>query len=216
MSDLPTVVCYGDSNTWGFDVATLDTGFDRFPLAVRWGGVLADELAGRAHVVVEGLAGRTAIWDDPFSPGRNGLPYFLPCLRSHSPVAIVVIMLGTNDLKAYFGLGAPEIAQGIGRLVEVTAGSGAGPDGGAPKVVIVAPVPLGDATTAAELWGFGAAHEKSRQLARHYQELARQTDSAFLDAGQFASTDPADGVHLDEGSHRRLGEALATLVSDLL
>jgi lysophospholipase L1-like esterase len=216
MPDLPTVVCYGDSNTWGFDVATLNTGFDRLPLDVRWPGVMAGELEGQANIVVEGLGGRTAIWEDPFSPGRNGLPYLLPCLRSHSPVTVVVIMLGTNDLKAYFHLGAPEIAGGVGRLVEVTAGSGSGPGGGAPKVLLVAPAPLGEATEASELWGLGAARETSTRLAGLYELLARHTGSAFLDAAAFARTDAADGVHLDVDSHDRLGRAVAAAVAQLL
>ena len=105
---MPVVVCYGDSNTYGYDAAT----GGRFPKAVRWPGVLAAELAGSAEVIEEGLNGRTTIWDDPYLEGRNGRTYLLPCLRSHAPVDVLVLMLGTNDLKTIFGRSAGEIAAG--------------------------------------------------------------------------------------------------------
>jgi len=210
--DLPTVVCYGDSNTHGFDPAT----GRRLPRDVRWPGVVARRLAGRAHVVEEGLNGRTTTWEDPFEPGRNGRAYLLPCLRSHAPVAVVVIMLGTNDLKAIHRLEPPQIAQGAGALVHVARESLAGPDGGPPAVLLVAPPPLGAATAAAELWGFGAARESSRRLAPLYREAAAQAGAAFLDAGALVTVDPADGVHLAAAAHGVLGAAIAGEVERLL
>jgi lysophospholipase L1-like esterase len=212
MADLPTVVCFGDSNTHGFDGAALD----RFPAGVRWPGVVARELAGRATIIEEGLGGRTTVWDDPFTAGRNGRTYLLPCLRSHAPVAVVVIMLGTNDLKAYYRLGPAEIASGAGSLVDLARESLSGPGGMPPAVLLVAPAPLGTLTTLAELWGYGAGREASMQLARFYRAAAAQSGAAFLDAGALVATDPADGVHLDADAHATLGRAIATEVERLL
>jgi lysophospholipase L1-like esterase len=211
-ADLPTVVCYGDSNTHGFDAATMG----RFPRDVRWPGVVARALAGRAHVVEEGLNGRTTTWDDPFEAGRNGRAYLRPCLRSHAPVAIVVVMLGTNDLKAIHRLDPAQVAQGAGSVVATARESLAGPGGTPPAVLLVAPPPLGEVTIAAELWGFGAAREASRRLAPLYREAAAQARAAFLDAGALVAVDPADGVHLDAAAHRALGDAIATEVGRLL
>jgi len=210
--DLPVVVCYGDSNTHGADGPT----GRRHPRDVRWPGVVARALAGRAQVVEEGLGGRTTIWDEPFSPGRDGRAYLLPCLQSHQPIAVLVIMLGTNDLKAIFRLGAPEIAAGAGSLVDLALASPTGPDGGPPAVLLVAPVPLGPLTIASELWGFGAARETSARLAPYYREVAAQTGAAFLDAGALVATDPSDGVHLDARAHGVLGAAIAGAVARLL
>jgi lysophospholipase L1-like esterase len=209
---MPTVVCYGDSNTHGADPVTLA----RFPRDVRWPGVLAAELIGVAEVIEEGLNGRTTLWNDPFMAGRNGKPYLLPCLRSHEPVDVLVLMLGTNDLKTIFGRQAHEIAAGVAALVEAAQVSGTGPDGGAPRVLVVAPPALGPVTERSEVWGFGAARETSRQLPRLYRAVAELRGAAYLDASALVEGDPADGVHLNPNAHGILGRALATVIRGLL
>lgn len=209
---MPVVVCYGDSNTHGYDVSTRG----RFSRDVRWPGVLAAELRGAADVIEEGLNGRTTIWDDPMLDGRNGRGYLLPCLRSHAPVDVIVIMLGTNDTKGFLRLGAPDIAQGAGALVDLTMLSGTGPAGDLPRVLLVAPPPLGELTAASEVWGFGDARAKSEQFERLYRTVAEQHGIEFLDAGPIAEIDPADGVHLTAAGHASLGRAIAEAVRKIL
>lgn len=203
-----TILCYGDSNTYGYMAGSAG----RFPREVRWPGAMHAELGSAFVVIEEGLPGRTTNWDDPFDVGRNGRPYLLPCLASHAPIDLVIIMLGTNDLKRYFNVSANEIALGVGALVEITVHSGCGPDGQAPAVLIVAPVPLGEATKRSELWGFGDAGKKSEELAGHYATLAEGWGCPMFDAGAVASVDPIDGAHLDAESHKALGAALAVEV----
>ncbi|MGA9596537.1 MAG: SGNH/GDSL hydrolase family protein [Acidimicrobiia bacterium] len=207
-----TVLCYGDSNTYGYVV---DSG-GRFPRDVRWPGVLQQALGSGFVVIEEGLPGRTSNWDDPFGAGLNGRSYLGPCLASHSPVDLVVIMLGTNDLKRYFRVKAPEIALGVGALVDIALSSGCGPAGQAPAVLIVAPPPLGKATRRSLLWGFGKARNESLHLAEHYTTLGELRDCPVFDAGTVASVDAADGVHLDAESHKRLGAALAAEIRRVL
>jgi lysophospholipase L1-like esterase len=207
-----TVVCYGDSNTHGADPVTMG----RLPRDVRWPGVLAAELAGLADVIEEGLNGRTTIWDDPFTDGRNGRPYLLPCIRSHAPVDALILMLGTNDLKTIFGRQANEIASGVGALVDMALTSGTGPGGGAPKVLVMAPPRLGPVTEKSEVWGFGAARAVSEQLPRLYRTVAEMRGVAFLDASILVGGDPADGMHLSPADHGILGRAVGAAVRDLL
>jgi lysophospholipase L1-like esterase len=209
---MAVVVCYGDSNTHGYDV---ETG-GRLARGVRWPGVLATGLAGSAEVVEEGLNGRTTIWDDPFLDGRNGRAYLLPCLRSHAPVDVVVIMLGTNDTKGIFGVTAPDIASGAGALADLALHSGTGPDGGPPRVLLVAPPVLGGLTAVSEVWGFGEARAKSLRFGELYRTVAELKGAAFLDAGPVAEVDPADGVHLTVGGHAALGRAITEAVRGLL
>ena len=108
------VLCYGDSNTYG----SVPGGGDRFPRDVRWPGVLAARLGDGWHVVEEGLGGRTTVFDDPILPDRNGKTYLLPCLLSHQPIDLVVVFLGTNDLKARFSASPADIAGGVAVLTE--------------------------------------------------------------------------------------------------
>jgi lysophospholipase L1-like esterase len=210
--DLPTIVCYGDSNTHGADPVTLG----RFSFAVRWPGVLAGELSGIARVVEEGLNGRTTIWDDPYAEGRNGRTYLLPCLRSHQPIDVLVLMLGTNDLKSIFGRQGHDIAAGAGSLADIALASGTGPAGRAPAVLLVAPPRLGEITVRSELWGFGAARHVAAELPRLYRTAAEHKGVGFLDAAALVGGDPADGVHLSASGHGVLGRAIAEAVRDLL
>ncbi len=209
---MPTIVCYGDSNTHGADPHTLD----RLAPDVRWTGILARELGVAARVVEEGLNGRTTVWDDPYVEGRNGRAYLLPCLRSHAPVDLLVVMLGTNDLKSIFARAPHEIAAGAGALVDIALASATGPADGAPRVLLVAPPRLGPATLRAELWGFGASRANAEQLSTLYQATAGFKGVDFLDAAALVAGDPADGVHLGAAAHDILGRAIGDLVRQIL
>lgn len=110
---MKTVVCFGDSNTWGY-VAGSDG--ERYPRAVRWPNRLQELLGPDWDVIAEGLSGRTATFERPDSEGRNGLPYLLPCLLSHAPVDAVVIFLGTNDVNF---MDDDRVARCIARLVDI-------------------------------------------------------------------------------------------------
>jgi lysophospholipase L1-like esterase len=203
-----TIVCFGDSNTHGAD----PSGAGRMSPDVRWPRVMARSLGDGYEVIEEGLNGRTACWDTPLAPGRNGLTYLVPCLLSHAPVDLLIIMLGTNDTKRIYGLGAPEIASGVGLLVDEARRSLSGPGDTPPVVLLVSPVPLGEVTASSELWGFGESIDKSKDLARLYAVVAEERNVAFFDAGSVAAVHPDDGVHLDAAACASLGAALAERV----
>ena len=125
---MKSILCYGDSNTWGcIPLPGLDPA-SRFPPATRWPGVLRRELGDGYWIVEAGLNGRTTVWDDPLEPHRNGRKLLLPTLLTHQPLDLVIIMLGTNDLKHRLNASAAEIAEGAGMLVDIVTGSGCGPD----------------------------------------------------------------------------------------
>jgi lysophospholipase L1-like esterase len=201
---MKTILCYGDSNTWGF---TPGSG-QRFAADVRWPGVMRAALGPDFHVVEEGLNARTTVLDDPTRVGRNGLPYLRPCLDSHAPLELVILMLGVNDLKHRFGLGPFDIAQNVAMLLTVIQ------QGVAPPVLLVAPPHVGPLPAGYFAEMFAGAEEKSRQLARHYRDVAEQNRCHFLDASEVATASPLDGIHLDAESHRRLGERMAQAVRD--
>ncbi len=201
------MLCFGDSNTWGADP---ETG-ERFAPDVRWPGVLRRALGEGYWVVEEGLNGRTTVRDDPIEGAhKNGRAYLTACLESHKPIDLVLIMLGTNDLKARFAASASDIAQGAASLAEMALRSGCGPGGGAPVVVLISPPALGRLTDMAEM--FEGAAEKSRRFLEHYRRFAEQYGCGFLDASEIIASSDVDGIHLEAGEHRKLGEAVADRV----
>lgn len=205
------MLCYGDSNTWGSDP---ETG-ERFAPGVRWPGVLRGTLGEGYWVIEEGLGGRTTVRDDPIEGAhKNGRAYLRACLESHKPIDLVTIMLGTNDLKARFAASASDIAQGAASLAEMALRSGCGPEGGAPVVVLISPPAPGRLTEMAEM--FEGAGEKARLFPAHYRRFAEQQGCDFLDASGIVASSDLDGIHLEAGEHRKLGEAVAEHVRSAL
>lgn len=210
---MKTVLCYGDSNTWGWDAVSLG----RHPRHVRWPGILQAALGAEFYVVEEGLNGRTTVFADPLEPYKNGRPYLLPCLESHHPLDLVVLMLGSNDLKMRFSATAYDIAAGASVLVEMIQKSPFGPNDGSPQVLLLAPPPVGDMSPEPHLDEmFTGAAAKAGQLAAWYQQMAKEAGCAFLDTSAFLVPSPADGLHLDAPEHKKLGLRVAEVVREML
>jgi lysophospholipase L1-like esterase len=208
---MKTILCYGDSNTWGYNGET-ET---RYPFEERWVTRMARELGDGYHVIAEGLNGRTTVWPDPIEGEyKSGKSYLLPCLESHHPIDLVVLMLGTNDLKHRFGLSAWDIARSIETLLELIGGTAFGPDGMPPPVMVVSPAPTCVKGTVFEEM-FDGADEKSLRLAQYYEEVAEVYGCAFLDAGQVIQSSKVDGIHLDASELPKLGHAMAQAVREV-
>jgi lysophospholipase L1-like esterase len=196
-----TVLCYGDSNTWGCEPGT----GARYPRDVRWPGRLQAALGDSWHVVEEGLGGRTATLDSPITPGKNGLEYLTPCLDSHAPLDAVVIFLGTNDMADRYSLSAMEIARCAGRLVYVVRHSEAGVDGAPPLPILACPPPLGDTQ-----WeeGYQSAPAKSAVLADRFRAVADELGCELVDLGESTRYSDVDGIHLDADGHAAVARAV--------
>ncbi|MFN8590903.1 MAG: SGNH/GDSL hydrolase family protein [Thermomicrobiales bacterium] len=207
---MKTVLCYGDSNTWGYDPATRG----RFVPDTRWTGVMAAALGPEYRVIEEGLNGRTTRWDDPMEPHRNGMTYLRPCIESHQPLDMIIVMLGTNDLKARFNLNASDIAQSAAAVADAARRFGLRPGFPPPVVLLVAPPAVTTLTEFDQM--FAGALEKSRQFSHYYRLAANWSALPFFDAGAVITSSDLDGIHFEAGEQRRLGEALAAEVQRLL
>jgi len=206
------VLCYGDSNTWGYSPHTTE----RYPSLVRWVGVLAGALGADYDVIPEGLNGRTTVWDDPLEggPNKNGAKYLAPCLESHMPLDLVVVMLGTNDLKHRFSLTAFDIAQGVGVLVDIIRGSCAGRHGAPPRILLVVPPPLVELGDFRDMFQGGL--EKSKEFCEQYRRVAEEKGCPLLDASEHVTSSLLDGVHWEPDGHKAFGLAVASRVRELL
>ena len=200
---MTVIVAFGDSNTWGSDPAT----GGRLPREQRWTTVMQNELGPGFEVIAEGLRGRTTVHDDPIEPYRSGAHALPPCLMSHAPLDLVILALGCNDLKKRFSLSAFDIAEGAARLILLTRAYGEGPDGRAPKILLIAPPPIARLTGYAEMFEGGA--EKSRLVGQRYREIASREGVAFLDAGAVIRCSDLDGIHYEADQHELLGRAAA-------
>jgi lysophospholipase L1-like esterase len=204
-----TIVCYGDSNTWGANPSSPD----RFDHDVRWTAVLARELGAGYRVVEEGLNGRTTVVDDINEPNRNGYKQLIPVLESQQPVDLVIIMLGTNDLKARHNRSAADIGQSVSLLANTARSTLFGPKESRPKVLILCPPPI---ATLTDLDGmFAGALEKSLELPRYYELAARWSESDYLNTGDYIRSSDADGIHFDQDQLEPLGKAVAAKVKEI-
>ena len=193
-----TLLCFGDSNTWGYIPGSNGR---RFPREVRWPVRLQLALGDEWQVIAEGLNGRTAAMDSPVAEGRNGLPYLVPCLHSHAPIDLLVIFLGTNDVGARFALPEPDVAGSVGRLVKVARSAEAGPEGRAPEILVICPPPF-------------AGH----RLGPHFAELCSELGCELLDLDGVASYVVVgdDIEHLDEAAHAAVASGVEERVRRLL
>lgn len=210
---MKTILAYGDSLTFGADAQSNG----RHAFEDRWPSVLEQGLGGAARVIAEGLGGRTTVFDDySAAADRNGARILPTILGSHSPVDLVVLFLGTNDLKPSINGTAFGAAMGIKRLVEIVRTYPYSRGGAVPGIVIVAP-PLAAATDHVELGPmFTGAIEQSRLFAAHYGRLARELGCGFFDAATVATATPIDGIHLDAANTRAIGQGLVPVVKAAL
>lgn len=214
---MKTILCFGDSNTWGFDPVSITAPHPaRHPHDVRWTGVLARALGDGFRIIEEGQNGRTTVHDDPLNICRRGKDYLPACLESHKPIDIVVMMLGTNDLKSTFNVPPGEIASGAGVLARMILASDAGPANRPPKLLLLCPPAIGDLSHLPDLAAkIPDGTARSRRLPPYYEALATILGCAYLNSQEIVKPSKTDGIHLDAAEHLKLGQAIAASVRAL-
>ena len=214
---MKTILAYGDSLTFG---SNPQPGGPRHAYEDRWPSVLERGLGGKARVIAEGLGGRTTAFDDwTADADRNGARILPTLLASHAPLDLVIIMLGTNDLKPAVNGNALTASYGMRRLVQITRGHFAMLDEPVPDIQQVAP-PLVCATDNGDMMGhFGGLEHallQASELAQHYARRAQEWNTGFFDASTVAQPDPRDGIQLDAANTRAIGEGLVPVVKSML
>lgn len=210
---MKTVLCYGDSNTYGYNPSN---GL-RYPQEVRWTGRLQNLLGNGYRIIEEGCNGRTTVFDDPQEGWKNGMGYLRPCLNSHKPVDIVILMLGSNDLKETFHASARQIADGAGALVEVIEDFTREKQGFEPQIILVSPPEIGEGIVFSPFRGsFSAdAVSRSREFPRWYAKIAEKYQCIFFNAADYIQPSQTDSLHLAPEGHARLAEELSKAIKSL-
>jgi lysophospholipase L1-like esterase len=208
------ILVYSDSLSWGIIPATRK----RLPFEQRWPGVMESSLSSSGHrvrVIEDCLNGRRTAWDDPFKPGRNGLIGLAQRIEIHSPLELVVLMLGTNDFQSMHDNNAWHSSQGILALISAIRTAPIEPSMTVPKILVIAPpairIPKGPIAPK-----FEGGERKCIGLAAAYQKVCEDIGCYFFDAGTVVTSSNIDGVHLDLEQHLALGKAVSNLIESLL
>ena len=211
MAPRRTIVCFGDSNTFGVVPSLVRGGGHRFAPERRWPGVMRKALGDGFDIIEEGHPGRTTVHDDPIDGahhnGRKALPIVL---ESQAPIDLLILMLGINDLKLRFSVSASDIIDSMEILINDIRQSSAGHGGQPPAILLVCPPPLRELGRLADMLTGAAA--KSADFPAQFLDLSRRTDVLFLDAAALVEVSAVDGIHLDGESHKILGLAMARLI----
>lgn len=209
------ILCFGDSNTHGYNSKT----GGRFDVNERWTKLLQKNLGDDYYIIEEGLSGRTTSFEDPVFEGLCGLNVIYPCMMSHEPLDLVIIMLGTNDTKDRFNANSFIIGKGLERLAQKTIDIHAAWRG-APNVLLIAPPPIHPdyAKTAVAGEMGDKCVERSRGLAKEFKDVADRLHCHFLDAGSIPGIEmyPYDWMHLSLESHKLLADELTKVMKEIL
>lgn len=211
------ILCYGDSNTHGFNPEN----HGRYDYNERWPGIMQNLLGTDYRVIEEGLNSRTTVLDDPYDILKNGKTYLTPCIKSHYPLDLVIIMLGSNDMKERYHVPACDIAKGAGiiakMVLDITAEKST--TNTPSKVLLVSPIYIGKTIAESECgeeFGYMRAYELSRKLAPKYQKVAQSLEIEFMDAALITGPSEIDALHMSVDGHRALGEAIAKRCIEIL
>ena len=201
------ILCYGDSNTWGYIPGTSK----RYSVTIRWPGILQRLLGDSYEIIEEGLNSRTTVIDDPKHEGKNGKAYLVPCLQSHDPIDLIILSLGTNDMKERFQKTPQQVADGIEEIIKLIQTTEYD-HGKAPEILLMSP-PLIDESVAGVKEKYLGAEEKSRQLGSLYQLLADKYSLQLIDLSKLVAPSKTDGYHFEPEAHKKVAEAVFTYVS---
>lgn len=206
------ILCYGDSNTFGTDPVR----GGRHPYEVRWTGVLQRLLGGNYRVIEEGCGGRTTVFEDQLSYGRNGLKTLVPCIASHNPLDLIIIMLGTNDLKKRFQATPWDLGKAMERIVDEINNFPFEPVYPRPELLIVSPVLIREGISRGIYGCFTEeAASMSRCFAAECEAVSKAKNCWFLDAAKAARASEEDRLHMTAEEHGKLAEALAQKVLEI-
>ncbi len=220
---MKSILCYGDSNTWGYMPGKEKPPIkasNRYPREVRWTGLLQKRLGDDYLVIEEGLNGRTTMFDSPTEEHRNGLKEIDVSLLTHLPIDLVILLLGINDTKQTFQNSPEDISQGVQQLIrKIKGGScGYGPEGKDPEILIVSPVRIHEGVLngwlSEEFTGESIALDLA--LPEYYRRVAQINGVHFLDACAQITADPADGIHMNADGHRKMATLLETRIRQIL
>ncbi|MCW8886750.1 MAG: SGNH/GDSL hydrolase family protein [Motiliproteus sp.] len=205
-----SILVFGDSMSWGI----IPGSRNRLSFDKRWPGVAQHQLGDGYRVIEECLNGRTTQFEDPWRPSRNGLESIQMLMESHSPVDLVVIMLGINDFQDVIGATANDSVEGLSRLVSKLQSLSPEPMQNPADILVVIPpeIQQPQALMAQKFSGF----KRGKESEIVYLERMNKLGVATLVSSEHIGLSQVDGIHLDEAEHQILGQWISSKIRDLV
>ena len=212
------ILVFGDSNTWGYHPHNKNpfAPFERWGDSIRWTNVMQSRLGDGYEVMADGLCGRTASAKDDIDDYTCGKEQIIPSMRSHSPLDLLIIMLGSNDLKVRYGYTAFDVANSVGMVVEKALQAPDAFRNSKPSVLLICPPPLENLDRSFFAFEFSGSEKKSREMAQFFEIIAAKYHAAYLNAGDYVRFSDIDGLHFESDQHLKLGEIVAEKVKTIL
>ena len=212
---MKTILCFGDSNTWGYSPKSQPNKTVRFSFNTRWTGQLQDLLGADYRIIEEGLSGRTTVFDDPLLPEGNGRKALSLCLKTHQPIDYLILMLGTNDTKSIFSASDIDILRGVESLIQLALNPYVYAGYKVPQIILAAPAPLKlEVAVDPESHFTKRSVELSNKLGVMYKELCLTYNCKFLDLAEVTQVSDDDYVHLNENGHIQVAKALKNIITE--
>lgn len=203
------ILCYGDSNTFGYKPDRSG----RFNENIRWTGLLSKSLKEDFIIIEDGLCGRTTALDDPFCEGRNGLKSIKSSIKNNSPIDLLIIMLGTNDLKHIYKMTAKKIAENCGRVIDKAFDYCENPD--SMRILLISPILLGENILALNTTYNTQSVSASHSLVNELKALAKEKNCYFLSAENYAKASEVDCEHMAASEHKKLATAIEEKIREI-
>ncbi|BFM14105.1 SGNH/GDSL hydrolase family protein [Maricurvus nonylphenolicus] len=208
------ILIYSDSLTWGI----IPDSRQRLPFDKRWPGVFENtlnQLGNNIRVIENCLNGRRTVWSDPFKEGRDGSQGLAQVIEMHSPLKLVILMLGSNDFQCTHSNNAWLSAQGTAKLIQIIKQAPIEPGMPVPEIMVVAPPPIIEpkGVIASK---FNGSEKRCVGLASELEGIAKESSVHYFNAGNVTEASAVDGIHLDENQHKVLGKAIAYEVVDIM
>lgn len=208
------ILVYSDSLTWGIIPDTRK----RLPFDQRWPGVCENLLVDKGlniRIIENCLNGRRTAWRDPFKPGRDGSEHLAQVIEMHSPLKLVVLMLGTNDFQNTHENDAWMSSQGMAKLINIVRQAPIEPGMPEPEILIISP-PKMVRPKGPIAHKFKHTEERAKGLTELLQQLCQEQECHFLDSSAVTEASSVDGIHLDAPQHKVLGDAVANEIQRIL
>jgi len=200
-----TIVCYGDSNTWG----RIPEG-ERYPRSIRWPGALQMLLGENYEVVEEGLNGRTFVAEDLEAPQKTGITHLKAILKTHLPIDLIIVMLGTNDVKILYNLNAEEIAQHLEETIKLIQVEGI------KKILVVCPPSIVERSDGKTDERYINRSKITEELPEHFKKVSDKSGCSYINAEEYISSSKIDGFHFDSEMHKKLAEVLSKEIKKII